>query len=240
MPPSANSRPSNATGPEGQAAASLHVAGLLAFTGGVLDAFLYVVHGGVFAGAMTGNVVLCGLALGTRNWHEILRHSLPLLAFVVGVLLSEFVQSRWKHHAISLCLLVEATGLLVASLLPRAFPDPAYVFAVCLLAAFQIATFSMADSFSYSSTYITGDLRTLAIGLFKLFRPATRAEGRHQTRDLGCVVGSFLLGAVTGALLGARYGNRTLWLPVVCLLTVWLLISQKAGAGRRADQPGQA
>jgi uncharacterized membrane protein YoaK (UPF0700 family) len=46
--------------PERRAADSLPSAVLLAFTGGSLDAFIYINHGHVFAAAMTGNAVLFG------------------------------------------------------------------------------------------------------------------------------------------------------------------------------------
>ena len=53
---------------------------LLAFAGGTLDAFLYLVHGKVFAGAMTGNAVLCGIAILGRNGPDILHDALPIAA----------------------------------------------------------------------------------------------------------------------------------------------------------------
>jgi hypothetical protein len=40
---------------------SLSAGALFAFTGGSLDAFLYLNHGHVFAGVMTGNAVLWGV-----------------------------------------------------------------------------------------------------------------------------------------------------------------------------------
>src|SRR6185437_11215017 len=40
---------------------SVAVACLLSLSGGFLDAFTYIGHGGVFANAMTGNVVLMGV-----------------------------------------------------------------------------------------------------------------------------------------------------------------------------------
>ena len=71
----------NQTGPsvpageaEKRVADSLTSGMLLAFVGGSLDAFLYLNHGHVFAGAMTGNAVLCGIALLSGNKGNAVHH----------------------------------------------------------------------------------------------------------------------------------------------------------------------
>ena len=52
---------------------SLHLALLLALAGGFLDAFTFVGHGGVFANAQTGNVVLLAVGAATGHWGANLR-----------------------------------------------------------------------------------------------------------------------------------------------------------------------
>ena len=42
---------------------SVEVAAFLAFSGGVMDAYSYLVRGGVFANAQTGNLLLFGINL---------------------------------------------------------------------------------------------------------------------------------------------------------------------------------
>ena len=42
---------------------SVEVAVFLAFSGGVMDAYSYLVRGGVFANAQTGNLLLLGINL---------------------------------------------------------------------------------------------------------------------------------------------------------------------------------
>lgn len=203
--------------PERQVAESLSAAMLLAFAGGTLDAFLYLVHGKVFAGAMTGNAVLCGIAILGRKGPDILHHALPIAAFLCGVWISEVLQSRIKHHAVTLGLALETAGLLGASFLPLSFPDPVFVFLIALLAAFQIASFRTTDTYSYNSTFITGDLRTFIVGLYKALQSGTRAEGLRQFRDLGGVIASFLAGALAAAALASRHANHTLWLSALAV-----------------------
>lgn len=222
MPPAPNQPdpPAASPSPERRAADSLPSATLLAFAGGSLDAFLYLQHGRVFAGAMTGNAVLCGIALLGHDRSEAVRHASPILAFICGVLLAEWLQDRLQHHAVTVGLGCEILGLLAASFLPRSFPDVLFVPFIALLAAYQIASFRKADQYSYNSTFITGDLRTAVVGLYRALHPESRREGLRQARELGLIVASFLAGAVAGAILAPRLNNHALWLPALVLLLV--------------------
>ena len=202
---------------------------LLASAGGCLDAFLYLNHGHVFAGAMTGNVVLLGLALLSHNPREILQHTVPLVAFFLGVWAAELLQARHRPHAVTVGLLGEALGLVACSFAPPTFPDLAFVPLLVFLAAYQVSSFREVDGFSYNSTFITGNLRTLVVGLFEARQPDQRTHGLRQARELGLVVLGFLLGAVAAAVLAPRFGNRTLHLPAATLLGV-LALSLRAGS----------
>jgi uncharacterized membrane protein YoaK (UPF0700 family) len=57
--------------------AALPDALLLAATGGLLDAVVYLNHGHVFANAMTGNVIFLAIATLGRDWTEIIPISSP-------------------------------------------------------------------------------------------------------------------------------------------------------------------
>jgi uncharacterized membrane protein YoaK (UPF0700 family) len=70
-------------------AGTLRLAALLAVAGGFLDSFTYIAHGGVFANAQTGNVVLLGVLAARGDWIAAGQHALPILAFVVGVATAE-------------------------------------------------------------------------------------------------------------------------------------------------------
>ena len=197
---------------------------LLALTGGSLDALLYLNHGKVFAGAMTGNAVLCGIALLDHNHLQALHHMLPIVAFVVGVLIAQALQHRLKRHAVRVALCAEITGLLLASFLPGSFPDMLFVAGVSLLAAVQASSYKKVDTYSYNSTFITGDLRMALEALYSSLHPGTRREGLQKFRDLGAVILAFLCGAVAGAFFAPRAGNHTLWLPAAALAVVLGLV----------------
>jgi uncharacterized membrane protein YoaK (UPF0700 family) len=212
--------PSNA--PEPLAAALL-----LAATGGLLDGFVYLNHGHVFANAMTGNIVLLGIALLSKDYAQCLRHLAPLAAFFLGVAASKLVQSRLEDQASTYGLALEFVVLLIASLLPLHFPEMAFTGLIAFVSSFQITSFRRVGTLTYSSTFVTGNLRDMAVGFYEMAASSTpedRLAGRLKARHLGLICFAFLLGVMTGAWAAPRFFNHTLWIAglllalVVCVL----------------------
>jgi uncharacterized membrane protein YoaK (UPF0700 family) len=224
--PLAATAPPKSLPPERRAVGSLACALLLAFIGGVLDAFLYLDHGRVFAGAMTGNAVLCAVGLLHHDAQDAVLHLLPLAAFGLGAWAAFVAESRIRH-AVLAALSIEAACLLAASFLPPSFPDLLFIPIVCALAGFQVGSFRTVDKFVYSSTFITGELHEGLDALHRALESATRRKGMLEFRDLALVILFFLSGAIGGAVLAVRIGNHTLWLPVVLLLVVLGLVLRR-------------
>lgn len=207
--------------PEKEAAGALPSAILLALTGGSLDAFIYLNHGHVFAAAMTGNGVLLGVAVLHHDVMQVVRHLLPILAFILGVFLSHLLDSKFARHAVTIGLVCEIASLLVASFLPGGFPDLAFVPLIAIVAAYQVASFRKADKYSYNSTFMTGNLRTAMDGLYlALSDPGQREAGMRQFCEVGAVVLAFLAGAAVGAILSPHLLNHTLWVIDMPLVVV--------------------
>jgi len=153
---------------------------LLASAGGALDAFVYLNHGHVFAAAMTGNGVLLGVAVLHRDWMQAMRHLLPIFAFIVGVLAARVLDETFASRAVTVGLSCEIAVLFGASLLPRGFPDLAFVPLIAVVAAYQVESFRKADEYSYNSTFMTGNLRMAVDGMYEAMHPGTRADGRGR------------------------------------------------------------
>jgi uncharacterized membrane protein YoaK (UPF0700 family) len=199
----------------------------LALTGGMLDAIVFLTHGHVFANAMTGNVVLLGTAALAGDWPQVGRHTVPLCAFLCGILAAKAFRNLPERHAISLGLVFEIVALAMAGALPESFPQPGFVAIVAFAAAFQVANFRRVRRFSYNSTFITGNLRDMAEGAFDALRPdgnpTDRRRGATQARDLGAVCLCFLGGVLAGAWLGPHLLNRALWCALPLLIVVAIL-----------------
>ena len=218
--------------PERHAADSLPSAMLLAATGGGLDAFTYINHGRVFASAMTGNGVLLGVAVLHHDWPQAARHIVPLFAFILGVFLADALDGTFKDHAVALGLALEILVLFAASWFPGAVSDLIFIPFFAFAAAYQVASFRKADSYSYNSTFMTGNLRTAIDGLYEALHPATRQSGLKKCYELALIVASFMVGAIAGALLAPRFFNHTLWFVDLLLLAVLGLVVR-----RRGNQP---
>ncbi len=221
--------------PEMHAADSLPAAMLLAFTGGGLDAFAYLNHGKVFAGAMTGNSVLLGIAVLHRSGHEILHCLFPLLAFIAGVWGAKLLEDRLQDHAVLVGLACEILTLFAASWMPGSFPDLIFVPVLSLAAAYQVASFRSADQYSYNSTFITGNMRSAIISFHDAGKNGSPPDSWRKFMELSLIILGFLAGAISGSVAAPRLLNHTLWLLDLPLLAVLVLVLRR----RRRDPTRQ-
>ena len=100
-----------------------HLLGLLlALVGGFLDAYTYICRGHVFANAQTGNLVLLGVYLTNGDWSKAFHYFMPVLAFVLGILICEMIQSclKWKQsfHWRQAVVFLEFMILVISGFLP--------------------------------------------------------------------------------------------------------------------------
>jgi uncharacterized membrane protein YoaK (UPF0700 family) len=203
--------------------AALSDAMLLAATGGLLDAVVYLNHGHVFANSMSGNVIFLGIAVLGRDWGDIVPYLLPLAGFFAGVLTSKHLRARLGLRSVVLGLALEIVAIFIFGWLPGSFPEMAFTGIIAYVAAFQVASFRRVDRFAYNSTFITGNLRDVAEGLYEALTPNSAPE----TREKGLC---FLGGAILGAWSAPRFGNHSLWLAEPFLLAVAVLSFRRPAA----------
>ncbi|WP_158942190.1 YoaK family protein [Granulicella sp. S190] len=209
---------------------SLPDAMLLAGTGGLLDAIVYLNHGHVFANAMTGNVIFLGIATLGRNWHDIIPHLVPIVGFLAGVTGSKHLRSGYRYSA-PLGLAFEILALFVLGSLSSGFPSMIFTFIIAFVSAFQVASFRRVERFAFNSTFITGNLRDLVEGLYEALTPSAtpeaREQGRAQAINLGLICLCFLVGAIIGAWVAPRFANHALWLAEPLLIVVFLRVLRR-------------
>jgi uncharacterized membrane protein YoaK (UPF0700 family) len=209
------------------AASTLASASLLAATGGLLDAVVYLNHGHVFANAMTGNVIFLGISALGSDWADVARHIAPILAFLIGVVAARLLAAAPISHAAVLTLAVEIVALFFIGMFPATLPQVAFTASVALVSAFQVTTFRRVGRFTYNSTYVTGNLREFAQGILESFTAphlAARQLGRAKARKLGLICLCFLAGATVGAFTARHYPTHALWFAEPFLLTALTLI----------------
>jgi uncharacterized membrane protein YoaK (UPF0700 family) len=196
-------------------------ASLLAAVGGLLDAAVFVLHGHVFANALTGNVILFGITLVQQNYPQALRHLAPIVAFIFGVAASRLLRTMPQFHASLAVLILEMAVLFAAGLAPTTFPETIFTATIAFVSAFQVSTFRTVGRFAYNSTFVTGNVREISEGFANCFlHPDADVRRREfaKSRKLTIICVLFLAGALLGAWAAPHLGNRALWLAEPLLL----------------------
>ena len=110
-----------------------------AAVGGFLEVYTYMLHGGVFCNAQTGNLVLLFLNLTSASWADASHYLYSLLAYVAGILVSAALPLwlRQRHAAIAVTCL-EAAALAGLAFIPAGAPNWYTYVSVSFLCALQI------------------------------------------------------------------------------------------------------
>ena len=131
---------------EKQMSDSLMVGLLLAFAGGMLDAYSFVNRGAVFATAETGNIVQLCVHLSMGRWSMAFHYLLPIMAFFFGILTAEAIRRHvsghpnWFHWR-QFLVAAECGVLVLVSFLPQGEPDWAANVLISFTSAVQLETF---------------------------------------------------------------------------------------------------
>lgn len=203
---------------------SLIIAGLLAVASGFLDALTFLNHGQVFANAMTGNIILTGVAAAGGHWWESLQHVLPIVTFMIGVLLGEIIAAgkfiRWPAAT---TLGLEIVFLAVVAGLPSAFTAGWLALGISFVGALQSTSFRKVGGQSYSTIVTTNNLRSFVGNTVSAVRTKDRKD-RRLALWFGIVCLAFLVGGAIGALCTMAFGDRALWIAAGILTIAFALL----------------
>ena len=144
---------------------TVQVALLLAFAGGYLDAYTWIIHG-VMANAQTANLVLLWVYGSIGNWPKALHFVPPILAFAVGIVVAAWLRRATGERASAISTLIEILLLVAIGILHNRLPDLAGTLGISFVAAMQTAVFTRVEGVVYSSVMITGNMRQAIEGVF--------------------------------------------------------------------------
>lgn len=202
---------------------------LLATVGGFLDAYTYLSRDGVFANAQTGNMVLLGIRISQGRSLDALHYLIPIFAFAAGVLLAEFIRSRYQNnrafHWRQLVLAIEIALLLAIGFVPDGAWNPYVNIAVSFVCALQVESFRTMHSLAYASTMCTGNLRSGTELLFRYLKTREKRLLLNSLKYFGIIV-VFIFGAAIGMLCTNSLHERAAWIPCAILLLTLLLLRQ--------------
>jgi uncharacterized membrane protein YoaK (UPF0700 family) len=206
---------------------TLAVAALLAFAGGYLDAYSWIVHS-IFANAQTANLVLLWIHTTAGRWANALHYFPPLIAFVIGVIMASCLRRVAGSQAGPISILIEIAFLVLVAILHNRLPDVAGTLGISFVASMQAASFPRVEQWNYSSVMATTNLRQTIEGLFVALSGSPEPRPFRRPSVFAAICASFGLGAALGAYVTVQVPALTLGIPVALLLIVLLICEERA------------
>ena len=188
---------------------------ILAIVAGYADAVGFLVFG-AFAGAMTGNTVLLGIALAGADFGAAAQSAVIILSFLAGVAASAVLGRKLPLVAI---LGIEAVAIIAAALIAPLVAAPILAFAMGL----QNATMTRFAGANLNTVVLTGNLQKMVQGFLGRFAGSTKPPKSEAAESamIGGLWIAYLGGVVAGAL--AHHWIAYPLLPVVLLLPLALV-----------------
>jgi uncharacterized membrane protein YoaK (UPF0700 family) len=201
---------------------TLRIASLLAFSGGYLEAYTWIVHR-VFANAQTANLVFLWINVTGGEWAKALHYVPPLLAFSLGVVMASLLKWFAPQRASRISSLVEIVFLFIVAVLHNRLPGVAGTLGISFVAALQTASFPKVEGWNYSSVMATNNFRQAVEGLFIAFAGSAEARPFRRPHVFGVICVAFGAGAAIGAGVTERLTrDYSLAIPVALLAIVLL------------------
>lgn len=222
---------------EGGAAFSVSIG--LAFIGGYADASSYLLAR-TFTGHLTGNSILAAVSAASGDWYLTLDRLLAVTVFLGGILcssiLNRLVPIRLWQSSLAIAMFIEVLLFLSASLfLSNRANEELFIACMCLALGIQNGAHHKTNGISVHSTYMTGMVTSLVQKSFDHFsskqspkEDSSRDSARLTIQVLGPMWISFLLGALTGAVIVSSF-QRIGLLGIVLLLILLILVEMKRG-----------
>ena len=234
---------------------SMVTCAMLAITGGFLEAYTYLLKGGVFCNAQTGNVVMMGVKFAQGNYLGAAYYLIPMFFYTVGITLTVrgpvHIRAGRYHRALRrghpeegnrppyrltwevVYVVVQMGVLTLLALLPDELPDACWNVPITFLCAMQYNTFNRFKGVTLATTFCTNNLRQTAIRLNKGMLTGKQHFYREAAVYAQAIV-YFMLGGGIGAVLAMRWGGIAL---LFCaLLLVPVLIGLIREDSRRATE----
>lgn len=213
-----------------QMSESIYLGILLAIVGGYLDIYTYILRDKVFANAQTGNMILLGLNIANGKLKEAMFYIIPILAFVLGVWISEWIKKNYKDNTIihwrQISILVEIIVLFIVGFIPNGSFNMIANVLISFVCSMQVESFRKMNGLIYATTMCTGNLRS-ATELLWNYKTTKDVEARNRALHYLVIIFSFIIGAILGSL-GSRYfGLQSIWLCCAILVFVFIAMFQK-------------
>lgn len=213
---------------------SLRFGMVVTAAGGFLDSYSFMSHGGVFAGAQTGNFVQLGIHVARWDGSEMLRLLVPILGFIVGVafaaLLTQTRLQRVVHDPFRMALAVELGLLATVGFMPSSVSTILISGILCFAAGIQLVIFHQLHSWAFSTTITQGNVVNTITATMNVLFNNDKAE-RERARVFASVTAAFVIGAAVGGVMTVVFGSQgVLGAILLLLIALGMLIRERSNA----------
>lgn len=211
-----------------QMSESLEVACFLALSGGLMDAYSYILRQEVFANAQTGNMLLFGVYASKGNLAMSIHYAFPILSFTVGILIAQIIRMKniKKLHWRQLSLIIEIILLIIVGFLPENKSQLANAL-TSLSCGIQVQTFRKLYGFSFSTTMCIGNLRSGTHKILDYFYSKKREDLKISFYYFFIII-CFVMGAIIGSKASMYFKLKTIWIsPILLLISVIFMFTEE-------------
>lgn len=212
---------------------------ILAAAGGYLDAYTYLVRGGVFANAQTGNIVLLGINIAKGCYSKILQYLLPIIAFSVGILIAEALKGTLNKnrfiHWRQISIAVEIILLFSAAFIPYGKHNIIVNTIISLVCALQVESFRVINGSTVATTMCTGNLRSATQLLFIGMSTKNKLAIKQCLNYYGIIL-FFIIGAIAGALITNHFGTKSIFACCILLFIPFIMMFKRNNSDIKIKQ----
>lgn len=198
-----------------------HIFLLLIAVGGMFGAYTFAEKGGVFCNAQTANIVLFGMAVGTMNWTKAIYLLIPISAYFLGTMVSEYTASSIKKLGLlrwdTVLVIIEMIAVIILGLLPSSVPDQIFQITINFICAMQFNTFRQAESIPMATTFVTNHVRQTGSYFVRWLRK--RKEINYLKRSIKhfVMIVSFVIGAIVSTILCSYFHDQAILFTLILL-----------------------
>lgn len=200
---------------------TLEIVLLLAFAGGFVDAYAWIIHG-VMANAQTANLIFPWVYATDGDWAKVLHFVPPITAFAAGIVVAAWLRRIVGEWAGAISTLLEIRLLITIGILHDRPPDLAGTLGISLVAGTQAASFTKVEGTVSSTMMITGNMRRAIETIFAVAAGSSPVGTLRRSGIFFALCAVFGFGAAADAFPTKIIPNLALGIPVVALLVALL------------------
>lgn len=208
---------------------TLMVGCLLAFSGGYMDAYTYLVRDQVFANAQTGNMILFAIHMFEGNLSLSLSYLCPIIMFLLGIVTSHMLSVKLaknpRIHWHQMAIVVEICILLMVALVGTNLNLIASSM-VSYACGIQVQSFRCIRNNPLATTMCIGNIRSGTDLLCQYFTTKDKAFFYKSILYYGIII-VFVFGATMGNIMVKYFDQYAIVLSPLILALALVLMRQK-------------